>query len=77
MIEIKIDGETVTSKVITRNSEDLQDDFVRVLLALRHVIEKRTGRSLANVIMEQLYDAAFSEDLDVTIDEYGEVQHDS
>ena len=41
MIEIKIDGETVTSKVIPRNPEELRDD------------------------------------LDVTIDEYGEVQHGS
>ena len=67
MIEIKINGETVTSKVIPRNPEELQAD----------VIEKHTGRSLANVMMEQLCDAAFSEDLDVTIDEYGEVQHGS
>ena len=75
MIEIKINGETVTSKVIPRNPEEPQADFLRVLLVLRHVIEKHTGRSLANVMMEQLCDAAFSEDLDVTIDEYGEVQH--
>lgn len=77
MIEIKINGETVTSKVIPRNHEELQADFLRVLLVLRHVIEKHTGRSLANVMMEQLCDAAFSEDLDVTIDEYSEVQHGS
>lgn len=75
MIEIKIDGENVSSKVIPRNAEELQEDFLRVLLVLRHTIEKHTGRSLANVMMEQLCDAAFSEDLDVTIDEYSEVQH--
>lgn len=40
MIEIKINGETVTSKVIPRNPEELQADFLRVLLVLRHVIEK-------------------------------------
>lgn len=34
MIEIKINGETVTSKVIPRNPEELQADFLRVLLVL-------------------------------------------
>ncbi len=75
MIEIKIDGKNVRCTVSPHGADELQQDLVQVLLAMRQTIEYYANCAVANLTMEHLYDAAFGGKLGETITECDEVQH--